>query len=66
MYFESQYEEIMQEVLHNSQNEENADDDYELVNMDDGGHKDINYVDQFDSKPDDDSVETDNSEQCQS
>ncbi|XP_016431696.1 deleted in malignant brain tumors 1 protein-like, partial [Sinocyclocheilus rhinocerous] len=60
----------MQDVLHNNQNEENAEDDYELVDMDDGDHEDVNTdsdqdyinVDQDDSEPDYINVETDDSE----
>ncbi|XP_016302599.1 scavenger receptor cysteine-rich type 1 protein M130-like isoform X1 [Sinocyclocheilus anshuiensis] len=60
----------MQDVLHNNQNEENAEDDYELVDMDDGDHEDVNSdsdqdyvnVDQDDSEPDYINVETDDSE----
>ncbi|XP_026061557.1 scavenger receptor cysteine-rich type 1 protein M130-like [Carassius auratus] len=58
-------------VLHNDQNEEPAVDDYELVDMDDGDHDDVNSdsdqdyinVDQNDSEPDYVNVETDDSEQ---
>ncbi len=30
----------IQDVLHNNQNEDNAEDDYEVVDMDDGDHED--------------------------
>ncbi|XP_056111162.1 scavenger receptor cysteine-rich type 1 protein M130 [Rhinichthys klamathensis goyatoka] len=61
----------MQDVLHRDQNEENADDDYEIVDMDDGDHEDVNSdseqdyvnVDQDDSEQDYVNVETDDSEQ---
>ncbi|XP_059412989.1 scavenger receptor cysteine-rich type 1 protein M130 [Carassius carassius] len=61
----------MQDVLQNNQNEENAEGDYEVVDMDDGDGKDANSdsdqdyvnVDQNDSDPDYVNVETDDSEQ---
>lgn len=61
----------MQDVLHNNQNEENAEDDYEVVDMDDSDHKDVNSdsdqdyvnIDQEDSEPDYVNAETDDSEQ---
>ncbi|XP_042579587.1 scavenger receptor cysteine-rich type 1 protein M130 [Cyprinus carpio] len=63
----------MQDVLHNDQNEETAEDDYELVDMDDGDHDDVNSesdsdqdyvnVDRDDSEQDYVNVETDYSEQ---
>ncbi|ROI15112.1 Deleted in malignant brain tumors 1 protein [Anabarilius grahami] len=61
----------MLDVLHRHQNEKNADDDYEIVDMDDGDHEDVNSdseqdyvnVDQDDSEQDYVNVETDDSEQ---
>ncbi|XP_073696080.1 uncharacterized protein [Garra rufa] len=61
----------MQDVLHNDQNEENAEDDYEIVDMDNSDHEDVNSdsdqdyinVEQDDSEPDYINVETDDSEQ---
>ncbi|XP_052405914.1 scavenger receptor cysteine-rich type 1 protein M130 isoform X1 [Carassius gibelio] len=63
----------MQDVLQNNQNEENAEGDYEVVDMDDGDRKDANSdaesdqdyvnVDKEDSDPDYVNVETDDSEQ---
>ncbi|XP_016091951.1 scavenger receptor cysteine-rich type 1 protein M130-like [Sinocyclocheilus grahami] len=61
----------MLNVLHNDQNEEAAEDDYELVDMDDGSQDDVNsdsdqdylHVDQDNSEPDYVNVETDDSEQ---
>lgn len=63
----------MQDVLHNDQNEETAEDDYELVDMDHGDHDDIKSesdsdqdyvnVDRDDSEHDYVNVETDDSEQ---
>ncbi|KAL1278231.1 hypothetical protein QQF64_024904, partial [Cirrhinus molitorella] len=61
----------MHNVLHNDHNEENAEDDYEIVDMDNGDHEDVNSdsdqdyvnVDQDDSDPDYVNVETDDSEQ---
>ncbi|XP_048062369.1 scavenger receptor cysteine-rich type 1 protein M130-like [Megalobrama amblycephala] len=57
--------------IHKHQNEENADDDYEIVDMDYGDHEDVNSdseqdyvnVDQDDSEQDYVNVETDDSEQ---
>ncbi len=70
MYFVSQDAVNMQDVLHN-QNEDNAEDDYEVVDMDDGDHEDVNSdsdkdyvnVDPNDSEPDYINVETDDSDQ---
>ncbi len=61
----------MQDVLHNNWNEDNAEDNYELVDMDDGDHEGVNSdqeyvnVDQDDSELGHVNVETDDSEQCQ-
>lgn len=71
MYFVSQDAVNMLDVLHNNQNEDNAEDDYEVVDMDDGDHEDVNsdsdqdYVnaDPNDSEPDYINVEKDDSEQ---
>jgi len=38
MYFVSQDAVNMQDVLHNDENEENAEDECEVVDMDDGDH----------------------------
>ncbi|XP_058626043.1 scavenger receptor cysteine-rich type 1 protein M130 isoform X1 [Onychostoma macrolepis] len=61
----------MRDVLHNDQNEDNAEDDYEVVDMDDGDHKDVNSdsdqdygnVSQDDSEADYVNMEKDDSEQ---
>lgn len=71
MYFVSQDAVNVLDVLHKHQNEENADDDYEIVDMDYGDHEDVNSdseqdyvnVDQDDSEQDYVNVETDDSEQ---
>ncbi|XP_050958906.1 scavenger receptor cysteine-rich type 1 protein M130-like isoform X2 [Labeo rohita] len=59
----------MQDVLRNDENEENAEDDYEIVDMDNredvdsDSDQDYVNVNQDDSEPDYINVETDNSEQ---
>ncbi|XP_039543056.1 scavenger receptor cysteine-rich type 1 protein M130 [Pimephales promelas] len=58
----------MEDVLHRDQNEENADDDYEIVDMDDGdvnsdSEQDYINVNQDDTEQDYVNVESDNSEQ---
>ncbi|RXN33660.1 deleted in malignant brain tumors 1 -like protein [Labeo rohita] len=59
----------MQDVLRNDENEENAEDDYEIVDMDNredvdsDSDQDYVNVNQDDSDPDYINVETDNSEQ---
>lgn len=71
MHFVSQDAVNMQDVLQRDQNEENAEDDYEIVDMDDGDHEDVNsdseqdYVNvvQDDSEQDYVNIETDDSEQ---
>jgi len=68
MFFVSQDAVNMEDVLHRDQNEENADDDYEIVDMDDGdvnsdSEQDYINVNQDDTEQDCVNVESDDSEQ---
>lgn len=46
----------MQDVLHNNRNEDNAEDNYELVDMDDGDHEGVNSDQEYVNVDQDDSV----------